>query len=409
MFNTTTYQQAKECGEITQEILAYPAQKVLIDKSGITLLESSGGGDTPHNTNPHHIQPTKEVSHFTDIFGNLHYFFRPYTHTTLECKVRILPDAYCYTNDEIVWTKSKKSLISHTPLRSHPLDSTHIKGKLAKIFSLYKITKQWLKFYLDTLKCKKKQASVALLSRQVEDNYGHFLHEVIAGFHQLKLINLTPDFYILPLNTPFQKQMYDLLGIPLKSIIPSSPNTLIQVRQLIISTLMADYEFVEYRKHSHTCTFAQPLFSYFMYDYLLPQTSQKKYKIFLTRPKDSNRNIDNLTEIETLLEQFGYKIVLPDNLSLKEQIELFSSVTHIISMHGAGLYNLFFSTKDTKVFEIFPQYYHNTSTQYIALARGCKYSYMVGETHDTSMHPQQENVYINPEKLKLALQIFEQE
>lgn len=117
---------------------------------------------------------------------------------------------------------------------------------------------------------------MALLSRQVEDNYGHFLHEVIAGFHQLKLINLTPDFYILPLNTPFQKQMYDLLGIPLKNIIPSSPNTLIQVRQLIIPTLMADYEFVEYRKHSHTCTFAQPLFSYFMYDYLLPQTSQKK-------------------------------------------------------------------------------------------------------------------------------------
>lgn len=135
----------------------------------------------------------------------------------------------------------------------------------------------------------------------------------------------------------------------------------------------------------------------------------KKKKIFLTRPKDSNRNIDNLTEIETLLEQFGYKIVLPDNLSLKEQIELFSSVTHIVSMHGAGLYNVFFSTKDTKIFEIFPQYYHNTSTQYIALARGCKYSYMVGETHDTSMHPQQENVYINPEKLKLALQIFEQE
>ena len=44
MFNTITYQQAKECGEISQEILAYPAQKVFIDKSGITLLESSGGG-----------------------------------------------------------------------------------------------------------------------------------------------------------------------------------------------------------------------------------------------------------------------------------------------------------------------------------------------------------------------------
>lgn len=425
MFKTTTYQQSKECGEISQEILAYPAQKVFIDKSGITLLESSGGGDIsndfssiqcpsttiqPNLDKSASTQPTKKISHFTDIFGNFHYFFRPYTHTTLECKVRILPNAYCYTNDEIIWTRSKKSLISHTPLRSHPLDSIHIKGsKLTKLFSLYKITKKWLKFYFDALKPQKKQASIALLSRQVGDNYGHFLHEVIAGFYQLKLINLTPDFYILPLNTPFQKQMYDLLGIPPKSIIPSCPNMFIQAKQLIIPTLMADYEFVEYRKHTHTCTFAQPLFSYFMYDHLLPQAPQKNKKIFLTRPKDSNRNIDNLAEIESILQQYGYTIVLPDNLSLTEQLELFSSTTHIISMHGAGLYNVFFSTKDTKVFEIFPQYYHNTSTQYIALARGCKYSYMVGETHDISMHPQQENVYVNPEKLKLALQIFEQE
>lgn len=63
MFSFTTYQQAKECGEITQEILAYPAQKVFIDKSGITLLESNGGGGiyhiilAPHNPSLLNLPP----------------------------------------------------------------------------------------------------------------------------------------------------------------------------------------------------------------------------------------------------------------------------------------------------------------------------------------------------------------
>ena len=426
MFKTTTYQQAKECGEISQEILVYPAQKVFIDKSGITLLESSGGGDisndfssiqcptqsTPIQPNldkSASTQPTKKISHFTDIFGNFHYFFRPYTHTTLECKVRILPDAYCYTNDEIIWTKSKKSLISHTPLRSHPLDSTHIKGRLTKIFSLYKIAKKWLRFYLDILKCKKKQASVALLTREVGNTYGHFIKELLAGFYQLKMANITPDFYILPLNTPFQKQMYGLLGIPQERIIPSNPIMLVQTEKLIVPTLIADYEIIEYRHHLHFRSFFLPPFIYQMFDHLLPKHVQANKKIFLTRPKNSNRNIENLDEVENIFKEFGYEITLPDKLTIQKQIQLFSSSTHIASMHGSGLSNLAFSPKNTRIFEIFPQYYHDPAQCYMALARGCKYSYMVGETHDTSMHPQQENVYVNPEKLKLALQIFEQE
>lgn len=73
MFNTTTYQQAKECGEITQEILAYPAQKVLIDKSGITLLESSVGGGI------HHIIPTPTISNPQRKFRISQIFLAIYT------------------------------------------------------------------------------------------------------------------------------------------------------------------------------------------------------------------------------------------------------------------------------------------------------------------------------------------
>lgn len=398
MFNSTTYQEAAEHGEITQQILVYPSQQFFIDKSGLCSVK------TQAHTQKH------DTTHFPDIFGNFHYFFRSYTYSTMECKVRILPYAYCYTNSEIIWTKSRKILVSYTLRRHHPMEHIRTSTKYKYFISLCRSIQKWLKFYLDSFFVKKISASVALLSRhEASETYGHFIRDIIGSFYQLKLANITPDFYILPLNTPFQAQMYELLGIPQERLIPYSPNILIQAKQLIIPTLMADYEIVEYRKHLHYRSFLMPLFTYQMYDDLLPNDIIPERKIFLVRPHNSNRRIENQTEVEYIFKDLGYEIILPDNMSVKEQIHTFASATHIASMHGSALVNIAFCKKNTRIFEIFPQYYHDPAQCYMALARGCKYSYMVGETHDISMHPQQENVYVNPEKLKLALQIFEQE
>lgn len=343
----------------------------------------------------------------------MHHFFRPYAHTTLECKVRILPFGYCYSNDEIVWTKSKKSLISHTSLRTHPLaPASALDSRLGRIVKAIKNAKKRLAFLLASFfNCRKELASIALLYRDVSCNYGHFIKETIAGYHQLKLANIEPDFYILPCNTTFQKQMYALLGIPEEKIIPTNPRKLIHAKELIIPTLIADYEIIEYRKHLHYRSFILPPFIYTMYDPIIsrlltsapkPQDQLPK-KIFLARPQTSNRNIQNHTEVEKVFKDFGYTIITPDTMSLSEQMRLFASVDAIASMHGAGLDNTIFAKEGTKVFEIFPKYYHDGAEQIIALARQCKYDYIVGETSDLSPHPQQENVYINPNKLAQAL------
>ena len=369
-----------------------------------------GGGG---RQKPSHQELLKDASNFYDCFGSVHHFFRPYAHTTLECKVRILPFGYFYSNEEIVWTKSKKSLISHTSLRTHPLaPASALDSRLGRIVKAIKNAKKRLAFLLASFfNCRKELASIALLYRDVSCNYGHFIKETIAGYHQLKLANIEPDFYILPCNTTFQKQMYALLGIPEEKIIPTNPRKLIHAKELIIPTLIADYEIIEYRKHLHYRSFILPPFIYTMYDPIIsrlltsapkPQDQLPK-KIFLARPQTSNRNIQNHTEVEKVFKDFGYTIITPDTMSLSEQMRLFASVDAIASMHGAGLDNTIFAKEGTKVFEIFPKYYHDGAEQIIALARQCKYDYIVGETSDLSPHPQQENVYINPNKLAQAL------
>lgn len=325
--------------------------------------------------------------------------------------MRILPFGYAYSNDEIVWTRSKKALISHTSLRTHPLQKPQNQGRVASLLYSYNIVKKWCKFYFKAFFTTTKPLKIALLYRTVGDCYGHFIQELIGGYFQLKCANITPDKYILPTNYPFQIQMYELLGIPKEAIIPSSPNTLIHAKELIVPTLIADYEMVEYRKYLCACTFVQPLFLASMYEYLLPNLMRKapqNRKIFLVRPSKGNRDITNLAEVQDIFKQYGYEMILPDSMSLESQIALFREAKVVASVHGSGLNNVAFCQENTIILEIFPQYFHYRNPQLIAITRGCRYYYMVGETKDVSMHPQYEHVYVHPSALHKALSLLAQ-
>ncbi|CUU40174.1 glycosyltransferase family 61 protein [Helicobacter typhlonius] len=420
---TTTYQQALANGEISLEIPVYESQHLFVSQKGIIKLSDSnhlteGGGEQDENDNLQNF--TDEYFIFRDIFGKLSRFFRAYTHHTLECKVRILPYAYAYTHQEIVFTRSKKALIDHTPFRRHPFspplsNTSNIKNYIYLIkrtLSYIYLIKQWFSFYTKSLFAKRYNTSVALLTREVANNYYHFLNETLAEYYQLKLAKKEPDFYILPLEMPFHKQVYQLLNIDIKRIIPSHTRKLIRAKELIIPTLLADYEILEYRKYTHFDSHILPLFTYTMHKELfhktlsITHTLKPTRKIFLARPAHSNRNFTNHQEIEKVMREYGFEIIMPDSLSVEEQIHTIREAAYVVSPHGAALENLVFAKEQTKVLEIFPQYYHNRCPQFVALAQKCQYSYLIGDTQDTSMHPQQECIYLSADKLRFALDIF---
>jgi len=77
-------------------------------------------------------------------------------------------------------------------------------------------------------------------------------------------------------------------------------------------------------------------------------------KIFLTRQKTRLRFIENSDEIETACREHGYEIVDADTLSPDQQVRLFSSVSHLVGIHGAGLTNMIFCPPGCRVLELFP-------------------------------------------------------
>jgi hypothetical protein len=84
--------------------------------------------------------------------------------------------------------------------------------------------------------------------------------------------------------------------------------------------------------------------------YRVAQISTPSRKIFVTRSDALTRQLTNQDEL--LLALSGFEPVELSNYSIKEQMEIFDSATHIVSTHGAGLVNLLWSQYGTKVIEI---------------------------------------------------------
>jgi hypothetical protein len=77
------------------------------------------------------------------------------------------------------------------------------------------------------------------------------------------------------------------------------------------------------------------------------------HRFYISRSKAAFRRIVNEDEITPLLEEQGFETVLCEDLSLAEQVKLFSATVAMIGAHGAGLINLIYCMPGSRVGEIY--------------------------------------------------------
>lgn len=82
-----------------------------------------------------------------------------------------------------------------------------------------------------------------------------------------------------------------------------------------------------------------------------PQTSRPRKKLYVSR-RFSSRPLANEALVEEELRELNFEIVRAETKSFREQVELFSSAELIVGTHGAGLTNVLFSRRGSKVVEI---------------------------------------------------------
>ncbi len=168
-----------------------------------------------------------------------------------------------------------------------------------------------------------------------------------------------PD-QIVQVKQPFQKRWFEVLNqvFPNKEIIPRSEfetdDTLLLMPVNHDSSLQkkpvgkAKYEEYHWgRATPYALEVFQQSKSLFHYD-----DNLKIEKIYINR---KNRRLINELEVQEHMESNGFVILDLEELTLDQQVQLFSNADEIVGFHGAGLTNLIFCTDKTRIIEIVDQ------------------------------------------------------
>jgi capsular polysaccharide biosynthesis protein len=213
--------------------------------------------------------------------------------------------------------------------------------------------------------------NAADLTHIVGRNYYHWMFEVIPRVHLLQKSRAKVDYYIVksePDPLMFQTETLHKLGITADQIIKTHTDFHIQAENLVIPS--------------------QPKFAtkwgwQFLRNTFLPtdkMESSIKKRIYISRKW--SRRITNENEVMDVLTQYGFSKVELENLTVQEQVQLFSTAEVIVGAHGAALANLTFCQPGTKVLEIFAPSYITSLYWVISSLGDLKHYYYIGKVSE---------------------------
>jgi hypothetical protein len=125
-------------------------------------------------------------------------------------------------------------------------------------------------------------------------------------------------------------------------------------------------------------------------------------RIFLSRQGAEHRKILNFDEISEVLKEYGFSIVRPEELSVQEEVYLFSEADVIAGVAGSNIAGIIFSSDATLV-EILPVYmpvYHTLANE-----MNLNYRCIYNDPSDIDLKDsdQHKNMVLDPSRLRDTL------
>ncbi len=121
---------------------------------------------------------------------------------------------------------------------------------------------------------------------------------------------------------------------------------------------------------------------------IIPKPKERNKRIILSRVKMGHRIIKNSVDFINLLKKYDFKVIHPQDLSFKEQVEIFNSAEIVIGMMGSSFSNILFGY-NLKVIIFFPPSAIITHYMLFCKSLGFTYRYIIGhdqnEKHDCNI------------------------
>jgi capsular polysaccharide biosynthesis protein len=232
------------------------------------------------------------------------------------------------------------------------------------------------------------------------NNYSHWLIDVLPRIHLLKKSGLYAevDFFVTPsCKHDFQRDTLAMLGIGPEKIIRADEYPHIQADTLIASTApRGDTTIIPY----WLCDFLKKAF--------FPKNIQYQYPpyIYLSRKDSSMRVVANEDQLTAMLEQYNFETFVLSELSFEQKINLFAGADIIISATGAGMTNMVFCRKGTRIVELFNEGFVVGPFYDMAPKLELDYHYIIFETNSRAKNlkqGQKEDLVVDLEKVRRLL------
>lgn len=289
-----------------------------------------------------------------------------------------LTDAYVTTNLGWVLTKDRYFLIESSP---EP-----------EMFNYEKI--QNLVLWPKVERVHKK--IVMAYNRWTPNNYYHWLLEYLPKISvfidppNAEFSDLFSEAKIIlpPSPTQWMLKFLDMLGVNEDRIVQPTG------RQLRVDQLIFIPGFEQpYNVPLWAIKWLRDRFSSYIYT-----SDPKKKRIYVSRRKAIHRRVRNEDEMIAFLSKYGFDEYILEDMSLEEQIALFSQAEIVVGPHGAGFSNLIFSTNATLIDLFEPTHVHPCFFN-LCHDTGQDYWYVMGEKADRN------HMLVDIEKLQKTLEL----
>jgi hypothetical protein len=219
----------------------------------------------------------------------------------------------------------------------------------------YRVTiARWRLGYFDRLKllwAKHLPITAVYIFSLSAENFWHFLYDCVPRIYSAMLAR--PDqklTVIVPGSLPdsFRELLDCVLPDNFKTIyVPKG--SWVKVDRLVMPSYVSRCEngFLpsQYYEYIRSCVFKK---------YDLTPIKNLTERIYISRAHAKHRRIINEDQIIQYLANYGFKPVVLEKMSFREQVELFTKAEIIVAPHGAGLATTLFSGK-IKILVLYPE------------------------------------------------------
>jgi hypothetical protein len=205
-----------------------------------------------------------------------------------------------------------------------------------------------------------------------------YAHWILDALPRLSLLPYLPrtEMKIIVSNTlkSWQAESLSMLGIDLKNLIPLDDRYL-QLEVLHLPSYIGEPG----SAHPFACRWLRKNFV------ASKEANDARRRLYITR-RLARRRVINESELEPILERYGFEVIEAEKLGFGEQVCLFSQAEVIAGPHGAGLTNIVFAPPTCSVFELFAETCVRAMYYQLAGVIGQSYWYLPGTALPNPQH-----------------------